>query len=66
MGRQRVAKTTYTVLNAMQIDDEDWELLMPRLTKQDLAKLQSEEKWEEISEEELHKLENLGVKENGQ
>ena len=50
----------------MQIDDEDWELLMPRLTKQDLAILQSEEKWEEISEEELHKLENLGVKENGQ
>ena len=67
--RDGVAKNTdtiYDILYAMQIDDDDWEFLLPNISKQELAKLQSEEKWDEISEEELHRLENIGVKENGQ
>lgn len=58
--------TTYTVLNAMQIDDEDWGYLLPNISKQELTKLQSEEKFDPISDEELHRLETLGVKEDEQ
>jgi hypothetical protein len=65
-GVPKSTKTTYNVLNAMQIDDEEWQSLLPSLSKEDLAKLQKEETWNEISEEELHRLENLGIKENGE
>jgi hypothetical protein len=61
-GKPQETTTTYNVLNAQQIDDEDWEYLLPKISKEELAKLQSEEKWEEISEEELQKLETLGVR----
>lgn len=61
-GVPNSTKTTYNVLNAMQIDDEEWNSLLPSLSKDDLAKLQKEETWDGISEEELQKLENLGVK----
>jgi hypothetical protein len=62
-GVAKSTNTTYNILNAMQIDDEDWESLLPKVSREVLAKLQAEEKWEDISPEELHKLENLGVKE---
>ena len=65
-GKPQSTSTTYNVLNAQQIDDEDWEYLFPNMSKADLAKLQSEEKWEDMPEEELHRLETLGVKENDQ
>jgi hypothetical protein len=51
-------------MNAMQIAEEDWEDLLPRISKEELAKLQSEEKWNVISEAELEALKNLGVRED--
>jgi predicted GNAT family acetyltransferase len=63
--RDGVAKSTdtsYNVLNAMQIAEEDWQFLLPKLSKEELAKIQSEEKWNEISSAELEALENLGVR----
>ena len=63
MENKMVQLTTYSVLNAQQIDDDDWESLLPNVSKAELKKLQAEESWEDISEEELHKLETLGVKE---
>ena len=62
-GVAKSTNTTYNILNAMQIDDQDWESLLPKITKEELAKLPAEEKWQDISPEELHKLEDLGVKE---
>jgi hypothetical protein len=65
-GVPKSTKTTYNVLNAAQIDDEEWDSLLPSLSKEGLIKLQKEESWDDISDEELHRLENLGVKENDQ
>ncbi|MPZ07285.1 MAG: hypothetical protein GEU26_12865 [Nitrososphaeraceae archaeon] len=65
--RDGVAKSTstaYNVLYAMQIAEEDWQDLLPNLSKEDIAKLQSGEKWNEISEQELEALENLGGRED--
>ncbi len=65
-GKQGSTATTYDVLNAQQIDDNEWGSLLPNVSKSELKKLQTEESWEDISDEELHKLETLGVKENEQ
>jgi hypothetical protein len=44
-GVAKSTSTSYNVLNGMQIDDEDWKFLLPKISKEELAKLQSEEKW---------------------
>lgn len=64
--RNGVAKspnTIYTVLYALQIEDQDWKHILPKIPKEELAKLQSEEQFNEISAAELIALQNLGVKE---
>jgi hypothetical protein len=63
-GVAKSTSTSYNVLNAMQIDDEDWKYLLPKISKEELAQLQSEETWSDISAEELTALENLGVKDD--
>lgn len=63
-GDPKDTSTTYSVLYAMQIDDEEWKKLLPRISKEELAELQSEEKFNEISDAELEALENLGVRED--
>lgn len=62
-GAAKSTNTTYNVLNAMQIAEEDWQALLPKISKEELAKLQSEERWNEISDAALEALENLGVRE---
>jgi hypothetical protein len=42
------------------MDEQDMQNLIPKLTKEDLARLQTEEKFNEISEEEIEALQNLG------
>ena len=65
-GATKDTTTNYIVLNATQIDDDDWEHLLPNISRKELAKLQSEETYDNISEEERHRLETLGVKEHEQ
>jgi|SRR3954470_12151590 len=62
-GIARDTKTTYNVINAAQIDDDDWKYLLPKVTKEEIAELQREETWDGISKDELNKLENMGLKE---
>jgi hypothetical protein len=38
-GVAKDTKTTYSVLNATQIDDEDWDYLLPNMSKADISKL---------------------------
>ena len=42
------------------MDEQDMKNLLPKLTKEDLVQLQTEEKFNEISEEEVRSLQNLG------
>ena len=48
------------MLYALQMDEQDMQNILPKLTKEDLAKLQAEEKFNEISEEEIEALQNIG------
>lgn len=59
-GQAKSTSTTYNVLYALQMDEQDMQNILPKLTKEDLAKLQTEEKFNEISDEEIHILQNLG------
>jgi hypothetical protein len=59
-GQAKSTSTTYNVLDALRMDEQDIQNLLPKLTKEDLAKLQAEEKFNEISEEEIEALQNLG------
>ena len=59
-GQAKSTSTTYNVLYALQMDEQDIQNLLPKLTKEDLARLQTEEKFNEISEEEIEALQNLG------
>jgi hypothetical protein len=58
-GQAKSTSTTYNVLYALQMDEKDIQNLLPNLTKEDLAKLQAEEKFNEISGEEIEILQNL-------
>jgi hypothetical protein len=42
------------------MDEQDMKNLLPKLTKEDLVQLQTEEKFNEISEDEVRSLQNLG------
>jgi hypothetical protein len=59
-GQPKSTSTTYNVLYALQMDEQDMKNLLPKLTKEDLVQLQTEEKFNEISEEEVRSLQNLG------
>ncbi|MGH9975328.1 MAG: hypothetical protein ACRD8Z_05760 [Nitrososphaeraceae archaeon] len=59
-GQAKSTSTTYNVLNALQMDEQDIHNLLPKLTKEDLTNLQAEEKFNEISDEEIEALQNLG------
>ena len=59
-GQPKSTSTTYNVLYALQMDEQDMKNLLPKLTKEDLVQLQTEEKFNEISEEEVRNLQNLG------
>ena len=48
------------MLYALQMDEQDVQNMLPKPAKEDLAKLQTEEKFNEISEEEKEVLQNLG------
>ena len=58
-GVPKNTNTTYTILAANQMDDDDWEKLLPKLSRDDIAKLQEEEKWENISDEKLQALQSM-------
>jgi hypothetical protein len=58
-GVPKNTNTTYTILAANQMDDDDWEKLLPKLSRDDIAKLQEEEKWESISDEKLQALQSM-------
>jgi hypothetical protein len=49
----------------MQIDDADWSLLLPKLSKKDIETLQSEEQWNELPKDKLAELQNIGYGSNG-
>lgn len=59
-GQAKSTSTTYNVLYALQMDEQDMQNILPKLTKEDLVKLQAEEKFNEISDEEIEALQNLG------
>lgn len=59
-GQAKSTSTTYNVLNALQMDEEEMRNILPKLKREDLAKLQAEEKFDDISDKELDALQNLG------
>ena len=60
MDNQKARVQLYNVLYALQMDEQDMKNLLPKLTKEDFVQLQTEEKFNEISEEEVRSLQNLG------
>lgn len=59
-GQAKSTTTTYNVLYALQMDEQDMQNLLPKLTKDELAKLQEEEKFDKISEKEIEVFQNFG------
>ena len=62
-GIAKSTSTSYNVMYAMSIYDTDWQYLLPKITKEELAKLQSEEQWNEINPVDLEVLQKMGVRE---
>lgn len=61
-GVAKSTNTTYNILNTAQIANEDWNFLLPKISREGIEKLQSEEQWRSLSDEELNTLQNSGVK----
>lgn len=61
-GAARSTNTSYNVMYAMSIYDNDWDCLLPKLSREDVAKLQSEEQWNEINPVDLEILQKMGIK----
>ena len=59
-GQAKSTSTTYNVLYVLQMEEQDMQNILPKLTREDVARLQAEERFNDISKEEVRILQNLG------